>query len=341
MILAGDVGGTKVHLALFDSKDSKLRILEDQKYKAIEYGSLDEVITAFLESHQIDRRAIDAACFGCPGPTRTGRVILTNLSWIVDVKDLVTCLGTEHVYLLNDLEATAYGIPELSPLCIHTLHAGEDDPHANRGLIAAGTGLGEAIIIKDNDRYLPVSSEGGHCDFAPNSDREVALLGYLRQKLQGHVSYERVVSGIGMHNIYTYLRDVENMDEPAWLKHRMEHEDPNAVITEEAQENGNPLCVETIEMFVTVYGAEAGNLALKSLALGGLYLGGGIAPKIVNILDNGSFMKAFLHKGRLSQLLGVVPVRVITNERCALLGAAAYALRKLQARSLPTHTEAI
>jgi len=330
MILAGDVGGTKVDLAVFASEGNRLRILENEKYKAHEYGSLNEVISAFLESHHIDRQSLAAACFGCPGPARSGRVTLTNLSWTIDAKDLGTWLGNERVYLLNDLEATAYGIPELSSLCIHTLQDGDGDPGGNRALIAAGTGLGEAIIVKnEDDRYLPISSEGGHCDFAPNSDREGALLEHLRQTLQGHVSYERVVSGIGINNIYTYLRDVEGMVESELLRKRMQHEDPNAIITELAQNGSNPLCVETMEMFVTAYGAEAGNLALKSLALGGLYLGGGIAPKILSALSNGSFMRAFLHKGRLSKLLRSIPVHVITNERCALLGAAAYMLTRL------------
>jgi glucokinase len=197
----------------------------------------------------------------------------------------------------------------------------------NRGLIAAGTGLGEALLIWDAAMrsHKPVASEGGHCDFAARNDREIALLNYLRNKLSGHVSWERVVSGQGMQNIYTYLRDVEKMEEPAWLQERMKAEDPNKAIGECGMDGSSPLCAETLATFASAYGAEAGNVALKVLAVGGVYLGGGIAPKARPLLEAGGFMQAFLDKGRMSPVLEAMPVRIILDETCALKGAAAYA----------------
>jgi glucokinase len=193
-------------------------------------------------------------------------------------------------------------------------------------LIAAGTGLGEALLIWDGkSHHLPLPSEGGHCDFAARTDREISMLQYLRRTLNGRVSFERVVSGLGIKNIYAYLRDDEKMEEPEWLRERLEKEDPNAVIGECAENGSSPICFDTLNLFAAAYGAEAGNVALKVLAMGGIYLGGGIAPKILKTLQNGSFTNAFLDKGRLSPLLEAVPVRVILDDTCALLGAAAYA----------------
>ena len=206
-----------------------------------------------------------------------------------------------------------------------TLHEGDATAVGHRGLIAAGTGLGEALLIWDGKTHRPIPSEGGHCDFAARTDREIALLKYLRKTLNGRVSWERVVSGIGIQNIYAYLRDVEKIDEPTWLRKRMTVEDPNAVIGECAEDGSSPLCAETMQTFAAAYGAETGNIALKVLATGGMYLGGGIAPKTLKTLAGGGFMQAFLDKGRLSPLLESIPVRVILDESCALLGAAAYA----------------
>jgi len=268
---------------------------------------------------------IVAACFGCPGPVRDGRLKVTNLPWTLDARELAKSLGIEHMFLINDLEANGYGIPELAPESVVTLHEGNAAAVGNRGLIAAGTGLGEALLIWDGKAHRPIPSEGGHGDFAARTDREIALLNYLRHKLHGRVSWERVVSGIGIQNIYTYLRDVERMDEPTWLRKRMTSEDPNAVIGECAVDGTSELCRETMQTFASAYGAETGNIALRALALGGMYLGGGIAPKSLKMLADGGFMQAFLDKGRLSPLLETIPVRVILDESCALLGAAAYA----------------
>jgi len=323
MILAGDVGGTKVHLALYNFEGGKLKPVRDEKVPSQEFASLDAVVESFLRSGE--REQVVAACFGCPGPVRDGRIKLTNLPWTLDQQDLAKSLGLQHIFLINDLEATGYGIPELAPESLVTLHDGDAAAVGNRGLIAAGTGLGEALLIWDGKKHRPIPSEGGHCDFAARTDREIALLQYLRSTLNGHVSWERVVSGIGIKNIYAFLRDVEKMEEPAWLRDRMKTEDPNAVIGQCADDGSSSLCAETMQTFAAAYGAEAGNIALKVLATGGMYLGGGIAPKSLKTLEAGGFMQAFLDKGRLSPVLESIPVRVILDETCALLGAAAYA----------------
>jgi glucokinase len=325
MILAGDVGGTKVHLALYNFAGGRLQAIRDQKFPAHDFASLDDVVKKFCVSGNEKVEDIVAACFGCPGPVRDGRLKLTNLPWVLDTRDLVKSLGIPHVSLINDLEANGYGIPELAPDAIFTLHPGDPEASGNAGLIAAGTGLGEALLIWEGKSHRPIPSEGGHCDFAARSNREIALLEYLRSALNGRVSWERVVSGLGIKNVYAFLRDVEKIAEPGWLHDRMMAEDPNVVISQCAEDGSSSLCFETMKMFAGAYGAESGNIALKVLATGGMYLGGGIAPKILKTLKNGTFMQAFLDKGRLSPLLESIPVRVILDETCALLGAAAYA----------------
>ena len=329
MILAGDVGGTKIHLELYDFEAGRLIPVRDQKFPAHEFGSLDEVVNKFLsgdvDTPPVNRADILAACFGCPGPVRDGRLKLTNLPWVLDVRLLSPSLSIQHVFLINDLEANGYGIPELAPDKIFTLHPGDETAVGHRGLIAAGTGLGQALLIWDGKHHRPIASEGGHCDFAARSNREIALLEHLRCTLNGRVSWERVVSGLGIKNVYEFLRDVEKIDEPKWLSDRMQSEDPNAVIGQCAEDGSSSLCFETMKTFVSAYGAESGNIALKVLATGGMYLGGGIAPKALKTLQNGAFMQAFLDKGRLSPLLQSIPVRIILDDTCALLGAAAYA----------------
>ncbi len=326
MILAGDVGGTKVHLALYSFAEGRLQPVRDEKFPAHEFSSLDEVVHKFLSAgKEAGGQPIAAACFGCPGPVRSGRLKLTNLPWTLDVRELAPSLKIEHIFLINDLEATGYGVPELGEDQIFTLHQGEPEAEGHRGLIAAGTGLGQALLIWDGKRHRPIPSEGGHCDFAARNEREIALLQYLRGTLNGRVSFERVVSGIGIKNVYAFLRDVEKIHEPDWLRERMAVEDPNSVIGSCAEDGSSSLCFETMKIFSAAYGAESGNLALKALATGGVYLGGGIAPKILKTLQNGFFTQAFLDKGRLSPLLQSIPVRVILDDTCALLGAAAYA----------------
>jgi glucokinase len=325
MILAGDVGGTKINLALYSFAAGRLTVVRDQKFPAQEYPSLDAVVNAFLTDSE--RPQVVAACFGCPGPVRDGRLKLTNLPWTLDARDLTKSVGIEHIFLINDLEANGYGIPELAAECIVTLHEGDAQAVGHRGLVSAGTGLGECLLVWDGKlrRHLPLPSEGGHADFAARNEMEIALLEYLMRTLKGRVSTERVVSGLGIQNVYAFLRDDRKMDEPAWLRERMAAQDPNAVIGQCAEDGSSEICAEAMRIFVSAYGAEAGNLALKVLAAGGIYLGGGVAPKNLKLMQSGEFMRAFLDKGRLSPLLEAVPVRVILDETCALLGAAGYA----------------
>lgn len=323
MILAGDVGGTKVHLALYGFDHGTLTHVRDEIFPARDYPGLEVIVRKFLvESGDPE---INAACFGVPGPVRGGRLKLTNLPWELDSRELSTSLDIQHLFLINDLEANGYGIPELAPEQIYELSAGAPGSVGNRGLVSAGTGLGEAILVWNGKMHVPMASEGGHCDFAPRNELEIDLLRYLQQKLKGRVSFERVVSGIGLQNVYAFLRDVKGLEEPDWLKQRMLAEDPNRIIGELGEDGSNELCVQTLDMFASAYGAEAGNLALKVLSVGGIYLGGGIAPKILKKMKDGTFMKAFTDKGRLSDLLVQTPVRVILESRCALMGAAAYA----------------
>ena len=343
MILAGDVGGTKAHLALYSFEGGKLRIIRDQKFPARDFPNLDAIVNKFLDieggTDENPRSQIVAACFGCPGPVRGGRLKLTNLPWTLDAYELSKSLNIEHLFLINDLEANAYGIPEVSPEKICTLHPADTASVGHRGLISAGTGLGEALLIWDGRQHHPIPSEGGHCDFAPRNDRDIALLQYLRRILNGRVSFERVVSGLGIKNIYAYLRDIEKLDEPQWLRDRFAAEDPNVVISQCAEDGSSSICFETMKTFSAAYGAEAGNLALKVLAMGGIYLGGGISPKILKTLQSGFFTEAFLDKGRLTPLLQSIPVRIILDDTCALLGAAAYA--EARAADLSGHSERV
>jgi glucokinase len=320
MILAGDVGGTKVHLALYDFINGKLEYSRDERYQAKDYSGLEEIVQEFLGAY-----TVTAACFGVPGPVRDGRLRLTNLPWTLDSRELAVSLGINHVFLINDLEANGYGVAELAADQIYTLSEGDASQIGNRALLAAGTGLGEALLIWNGHSHTPYPSEGGHADYAPRNEDEIDLLRFLKQKYNGRISQERVVSGQGLTNIYDFLREVRGIDEPAWLAERLAAEDPNAVITELALKAKSEICEKTMDMFVSAYGAEAGNLALKLLSVGGVYVGGGIAPRILEKLKDGRFMKAFSDKGRLSQLLINMPVRIILESRAALLGAAAYA----------------
>jgi glucokinase len=313
MILAGDVGGTKVHLALFDFTDGNLKHTRDKQFPAKEYSGLEEIVKEFIVAEKVT-----SACFGVPGPVRDGRLRLTNLPWTLDSRELARNLKIDYVFLINDLQANGYGIAELAADQVYTLSEGDSRQVGNRALLAAGTGLGEAYLVWDGRNYVPYPSEGGHSDYAARNEDEIDLLRFLKQKYNGRISTERVVSGQGITNCYEFLREVRGLEEPAWLAEQMTEEDPNAAAKSE-------ICEKALDMFVSAYGAEAGNLALKVLSVGGLYVGGGIAPRILEKLKDGTFMKAFTDKGRLSQLLVNMPVRVILESRTALMGAAAYA----------------
>src|SRR5947209_13349179 len=253
MILAGDVGGTKVHLALYDFTNGKLTYKRENRFPAREYTGLEDIVREFVAGDQVS-----AACFGVPGPVRDGRLRLTNLPWTLDSRELSAHLGIQHVFLINDLEANGYGIAELQPDQIYTLSEGDPSQIGNRALIAAGTGLGEGLLTWNGRMHIPYPSEGGHADYAPRNDEEIELFRYLKQKYNGRISWERVVSGMGMTSIFEFLRDVQGMEVPVELAEQIESaHDCNSVITEQALAGRSEICVRTMDMFVSAYGAEA------------------------------------------------------------------------------------
>jgi glucokinase len=323
MILAGDIGGTKVNLAYF-GEDLHLKPENMASYPSRDFSSLEQIAQEFVTDRKVK---VQYACFGIAGPVRQGRVAVTNLPWVIVDKELIHALGAKHIWLINDLEANALGIYGLDQCDFITLNAGEEHAVGNTAIIAAGTGLGEAGLYWDGNRHLPIASEGGHADFAPRTDLDIDLFLYLRKRF-GHVEWESVLSGPGQVHIYEFLRDTKRGEEPAWLRAELHADEPARVITRAALDKKSDLAVQALDMFVGYYGAEAANLALKVLATGGVYIGGGIGPKIVEKLKDGSFMKAFLGQNRLKDLLQAMPVRVIMNDKTALIGAARYAAIK-------------
>lgn len=321
MILAGDIGGTHTRLAFLEERGGRLTLVAEETFPSREYASLEAVLKKFVATHPLP---ITCACFGIAGPVRHGRSDATNIPWVVDSSLVAHELGLKSVGLINDLEANAWGIAVLEAEDFVVLNQGASDASGNAAIISAGTGLGEAGLYWDGRQHLPFATEGGHTDFAPRNRLEVELLEYLLKQFQ-RVSYERVVSGPGLLNIYRFLRDSVHGEEPAWLAERMRHEDPGAVISQAALSRKSELCAQALDLFVSLYGAEAGNLALKVMATGGVFLGGGIAPKIVQKLMEPVFLNAFTAKGRMKSLLQVIPVRVILNDKTALLGAARFA----------------
>jgi glucokinase len=316
IILAGDIGGTKTHLGLYRTGDGLTRV-RDRVYPTQDFASLEAVLSDFVQDEQVT-----VACFGVPGPVIRGRSHATNIAWEIQEQSLSTALRGASVQLVNDLAATAYGMLHLEPAEVVELHKGEElDQAANIAVIAAGTGLGEAGLMAVSAGWHALASEGGHCDFAPRGAEQVALLHFLEREF-GHASYERAVSGPGLHNLYRFLVEYLPEPEPEWLKQRMAAGDASAVLSEVALAGQDQRCVHTVELFTEIYAAEAANLALKFLAFGGLYIGGGIAPKILPFLQRGGFMRSFLSKGRLNEVLERMPVRVSLNEETALLGAA-------------------
>ncbi|MBV9926641.1 MAG: glucokinase [Acidobacteria bacterium] len=325
MIIAGDIGGTKTNVALFEAGEGKIgNPLAQHSYPSARYDSLESILKDFVSQNPSAR--ITHACFGVAGPVVRGHIDATNLAWKVHDVKLAEAIGVPSVRLINDLEATAFGIGELGPEQLYTLNEGESERVGHRALIAAGTGLGMAAIYFDGAAFQPMPSEGGHMDFAPRNKREFALLSYLHEQLGGRVSYERVLSGMGIHNIYAFLRDRGYGEEPAWLAEEIRTGDPSAAISRAALAGKSELAATTLEIFVEVYGAMAGNLALLLKSVGGLYIGGGIAPKIMPKLTDGTFMRNYGDKGRMSGLVLSIPVRVILDDKTALYGAARAAL---------------
>lgn len=320
-ILAGDIGGTSTRLAFFAVADGQLRPVAEMTYRSREHKSLNEIVALFVAAQG---QPIEAAAFGIAGPVRGGKVRTPNLAWTIDAAELARDLRLPEVALLNDLEANASGIAVLAPQDFEVLNGGAADAAGNQAVISAGTGLGEAGLYWDGKQHRPFASEGGHGDFAPRTPFEAELLRYLLGRFE-RVSYERVLSGPGLHNIYQFLRDTGRGKEHPRVAEEMSEQDPSAVITRAALAGESELCVSALDLFVSLYGAEAGNLALKMMATGGVYIGGGIAPKILDKLKGPAFMQAFSAKGRMRPLLESMPVRVIKNDKTALLGAARYA----------------
>ena len=312
MILAGDVGGTKTDLAIFDRD---VRLVDRARYESGRHESLRDIVRDFVSTRPV---RIEAACFGVAGPVRRGTAKTTNLPWTVSAAALEQILGLDTVRLINDLEATAYGVAALGPQDLAVLNEGNPGATGNAAVIAAGTGLGEAGLYWDGQRHRPIATEGGHVDFAPRSGEEIELYRSLAGEV-GHVSYERVCSGMGLVNIFRFLLHAGSLPEPAWFR---EATDQAAAVSQAALENRDEAASRALDLMVSIYGAEAGNLALKVMAMGGVYVGGGIAPKILTRLGQGGFMRAFVDKGRLSGLMAQIPVKVILNEETALLGAA-------------------
>lgn len=332
MLLAGDIGGTKTVLALFSPEAGPHTPLREATFPSARYGRLEAIVREFLEQVGETGAAIDRACFGVAGPVVNGSAEITNLPWVMEEGALRGEFGWSSVKLLNDLEAVAYAVPILEPDDIHTLNAGDPVARGNIAVVAPGTGLGEAFLTWEGDRYRAHASEGGHASFSPADSLQIGLLTYLHErKGHGHVSFERVCSGMyGIPNIYDYLKDSGHAPEPAWLAERLAAAaDPTPVIVNAAQDQANPceLCAATLRTFVAILGTEAGNMALKAMATAGIYLGGGIPPRILPALQQPDFLRALRRKGRMTELLEQMPVHVILNSKTALLGAAAYGLR--------------
>ncbi len=327
MLLAGDVGGTKAKLAIFSEDEGPREPVAKETFQSKDYRGLDAIAREFLDGVEVE---VDRATFGVAGPVIEGRVDVTNLPWTVDRDRLREALGLASVQLLNDLASIANGVLLLEGDELHTLQEGTSDPTGAIAVVAPGTGLGEAFLTWDQDdgRYRPHASEGGHTDFAPATPRQIQLLRYLWARHE-HVSYELVCSGIGIPNLYTYYRSGAYAEEPDWLAEQLsEVEDPTPVIVNAALDEGREceLCRLTLNTFVSILGAEAGNLALNVMATGGVYLGGGIPPRILPALEQPRFLEAFRSKGRHADLMEGVPVHVILNPDVALMGVARYGL---------------
>lgn len=327
IILAGDIGGTKANLALYDLNNTRIDCITKTQYYCKDFSCFEDMITTFIENFCDNQ--IDGLCLGVAGPVINNICKTTNLPWLIDGTKLQNHLKIQNVYLLNDLEATSYGMLYLDQDSFVELNTNAIQQNGNRAVIAAGTGLGEGILFFDGNKFHPIGSEGGHSDFASQNNLQDQLLSWLRAKYPEHVSVERVVSGMGISNIYDFLAQTQNFVEPKPMAIADHATDKNSLITKSALEN-DPLCVATLDLFCELYGAEAGNLALKTFAIGGVYVGGGIAPKILPFLQNGKFLDSFLAKGRFKDMLEQVSIKVSLEQETALLGALYFAKDKLK-----------
>lgn len=319
--LAGDIGGTKTVLALFTHEHGPHQSSEREVFPSQDYSSLTEIVQTYLTGKSVHIRG---AGFGIAGPVSQGRAIVTNLPWIIESSTLSEALEGSPVWLLNDLLSIAHAMPYLSPADLHTLKTGVHQNHGALGVVAPGTGLGEGFLVWDGERYQAHPSEGGHTNFGPATQDELDLLAYLLPKL-GHVSWERVCSGIGIPNLYAFWREARQLEEPAWLKEAIAAAtDPVPVIVQAGVEGKAEICVKTLELFTTILASEAGNLALKILATGGIFIGGGIPPRILSKIDPQQFQHAFTNKGRFSEILARIPAYVIMKPDTALFGVACH-----------------
>jgi glucokinase len=317
-VLAGDIGGTKTNLAVYAVDHPKQMVLvREAAFPSGEYDGLEAVIGEFLRA---GKESIAAGVFGVAGPVRDGVVLTTNLPWTVEDTTLARAMGGARVRLMNDLETTAYGALFLPPNEIHTLNEGKPG-WGNCAVIAAGTGLGQAFLFWDGVRYRPAATEGGHADFAPRDEKEAALLHFLRKQYP-RVSYERVLSGPGLVNIFRFLDEALGRPVHPTVRDRMKTEDPAAVIGEAGVQGTCGTCAEAVEMFVSFYGAQAGNLALTVMGVGGVYIGGGIVTKMLPKMTTGVFMDAFLAKGRFAEFMAAIPVHILLNPKTSQIGAA-------------------
>ena len=330
-VLAGDIGGSKTNIGIFAVEDQQLSSLFEATYVSSHYHSLEEIIEHFLTQlkNKDLKIPIAAACFGVAGPVKNNYCEVTNLPWIIDALQIQKKFVWQTVDLLNDLQANAWGIAALDEQDFISLNEGNlssaPKNSANASIIAAGTGLGEAGLFWDGEKHIPFASEGGHTDFSPATEQEFRLYQFLRIKYNGHVSWERIVSGMGLENLYEFLCYEDQSQPPVWLQQQMQNGDAAAAISNAAISAKDKLCRQALDWFVHFYGVEAGNHALKIMSRGGVFLGGGIAPKIIKHLQSGDFMQAFCDKGRMQHLLQAMPVKVIMNDKTALYGPALYA----------------
>ncbi len=321
MLLAGDNGATKTHLALFASPGDLRSPLASAKLPSAGYESFTALVWAFLADFPYP---ITRAVFGVAGPVIDDCVKVTSLPWLVDAHQLQEDLAIPEVYLLNDLEAIAHAVPVLTPCELLTLNAGKPVPYAPIAVAAVGTGLGEAFLLWNSTRYQVYPSEGGLANVAPTNAREAELLASLL-RTHSHVSYDFLCCGVGIPHIYAFLKATSDFKEPQWLATRFgSANDPTQIIVKAALDDAEPLCIETLKIFASLLGAEAGNMALRMLATGGVYIGGGIPPYILPFLQNDAFIHAFISKGLLSSFMTSIPVHVILNEMAGVIGAATY-----------------
>lgn len=320
-VLAGDIGGTKSNLAVFEFHGSQFRILKEVRLQTKDFKDANTMISSFLSGDE----QIDVISLGVAGPVIGGSVHITNLTWGMNVKEISSANNHTPVYLLNDLEATSYGLTLLTPGEVYSLYEPETAAKGNIALIAPGTGLGESGLYFDGESYHPFATEGGHCDFAPRTPLDTVLFFHLSHQF-GHVSWARVVSGNGVVAIFDFLSIQKGREVPVSLRQALASGDKAKIITDHA--GSYNICQETLELFLRYLATESSNLALKMKATGGVFIGGGIIPKILDKIDPGVFLKNFQNCGRMSALLKGIPVRIILNERTALLGAAYYGVCK-------------